>query len=260
MSTLQEGSYTDFILPCTIATVVAALICMLIYGVLLYIPLRVTNTPNGATVVGGQSHQLDLTETFGNCETHELSWPTAEVTKSESRDSAKVHPTSAADRVSKYSQPADKESEPEEGAVDAEDEGGYSVIVQVCLASLLVAFIVLVVVMWIMMISTNHRSAVDDLMQQLTNSTDTALKTSLVDAQNMVQKATNMWQFTGAMITDVANTSVWATDLLEGHYNSARLGALRFATTTGLEQSTNATHYSDSYNGLRVLSREFYGR
>ena len=40
------------------------------------------------------------------------------------------------------------------------------------------------------------------------------------------------------------------------------MGALRFATTTGLEQTVNSTYFNGTrgtYNGIRVLSREFYG-
>lgn len=113
-------------------------------------------------------------------------------------------------------------------------------------------------------------------MMQLTNSTDTALETSLVDSQKMVKQATNIWEFTGkrdsnlecrtlmtcfvgAPVTDLATTSVWATKLLEDYHLSSRLGALRFATTTGLEQTTNSTYSNTTFNGIRVLSHVFYG-
>ena len=142
---------------------------------------------------------------------------------------------------------------------EEEDDEDSSAELQVLLATLLVLLVVLVVVLWTVLVSTYHRSAVDDLMQQLANSTDTALSSSLGESQKMVQKATNIWQFTGALVTDLGNTSAWATDLLAGHYRSARLGSLRFATTTGLEQTSNATYFNGSYDSLRVLSREFYG-
>jgi hypothetical protein len=52
---------------------------------------------------------------------------------------------------------------------------------------------------------------------------------------------------------------MWAIKMLEAYHSSTGLGALRFATTSGLEQSANSTYFNGTYNGIRVLSREFYG-
>ena len=190
-----------------------------------------------------------------------------------------------ADSASKYkqsnSEPFGKDSsEVEEEIIQAIEEDDHSAqIVYVLLAGLLVVLVVLIVVIWTINVTTQHRSAVDDLMEQLTNSTDTALKASLVASQSMVQAATNIWQFTGKLISHtllaaytlrytfdcsgasaaVDTTSAWAPELLQGYYQSARVGALRFATTAGLEQTTNVTYVNNTvFTGLRVLSREFY--
>ena len=123
----------------------------------------------------------------------------------------------------------------------------------------IVGLLLLVVLLWTIMISTNHREAVDDLMIQLADSTDTVLQSSLSDAMKMVKQATNTWKFTGAPITDLSNLNVWATDLFKDFQSSGCLGALRFATTSGLEQSYNSSYSNGSFAGIRILSREFYG-
>ena len=117
----------------------------------------------------------------------------------------------------------------------------------------------LLVLLWTSLVSTNHREAVDDLMVQLANSTDTVLQSSLADAKKMVKQATTTWQLSGAPVSDLTNISVWATNLLEDFQFSGHLGALRFATTSGLEQSVNSTFVNGSFAGIRILSREFYG-
>ena len=63
----------------------------------------------------------------------------------------------------------------------------------------------------------------------------------------------------GAPITDLATISRWAAGLLEAYHATTRLGALRFATTTGLEQTANSSYHNGSFQGIRVLSREYYG-
>ena len=72
--------------------------------------------------------------------------------------------------------------------------------VSILLAFALATIFIFVTVHWTIRICTYHRSAVGDLMKQLTNSTDTALGTSLKDAQKMVKQAHNIWELTGKTV------------------------------------------------------------
>ena len=48
--------------------------------------------------------------------------------------------------------------------------------------------------------------------------------------------------------------NTWSTELMADYYLSTKLSMLRYGTTSGLEQSVNATT-----DGIRVLKQNFYG-
>lgn len=122
------------------------------------------------------------------------------------------------------------------------------------LVSATVSLLALVFFLWTILVTVHHRDAVEDFMDQLTNSTDVFLDAALKDSLKMVKQAYQIWEFTGAETSALAPTTVWSAEMLQDFYDSSRLSTLRFATTAGLERSANAT-----VEGVRVLNREFYG-
>ena len=256
-------------------TVVMAVLCLLIQVMLLYLPLR-QNAQRAAKALDEAEHienkrKLELKRTYSDLTIATWSSPTKSPLQSPAQKRGWFTEESSS---SKYLAPPDKTSDDDQQIVcdNQEDEAEVQVeedvnaccdeevvsTVSMLLAFALVVIFVFVTVLWTVVVSTHHKTAVEDLMQQLANSTDTALGTSLVDAQKMVKQATSVWDLTGAPITNLVSISAWATRVLDAYSSSSGLGALRFATTTGLEQSVNSTYFNGSFNGIRVLSREFY--
>jgi hypothetical protein len=122
------------------------------------------------------------------------------------------------------------------------------------LVTIVIVLVMLIGLMWIGQTSTWHRDAADDLMHQLVWSMDTLLLASLQASIKMVKEAHNTWSFTGAPASSLFRMNSWSTELLEDYHDSTALSMLRYGTASGLEQSVNSTS-----NGVRVLSRNFYG-
>ena len=209
VTSLHKEQYSTFVLPTLYVSLVVAIVCVVMYGVLTLLPLR-------------KDAHLPMTNINS------------------------VDPSAFE---------ALKEHQPESSNTHTDTRP----VPRVLLVGSIAVLWLLLVLSWTSLVSMNHRNAVDDLMVQLANSTDTVLQSSLVDAKKMVQQATTTWQLSGAPVSDLTSTSVWATDLLEDFQFSGHLGALRFATTSGLEQSVNSTFVNGSFAGIRIISREFYG-
>ena len=95
---------------------------------------------------------------------------------------------------------APSDENPETVESDYKEEiSDFTSTIRILLAFLLVMVFLLVTVLWTILVTTHHRTAVEDLMEQLANSTDTALGASLTDAQKMLKQAHNTWQFTGKL-------------------------------------------------------------
>ena len=52
-------------------------------------------------------------------------------------------------------------------------------------------------IIWTIVVTTNHRAAVEDLLAQLTSSIDTLVTDALSDALELVKTAHSTWKFTG---------------------------------------------------------------
>ena len=108
----------------------------------------------------------------------------------------------------------------------------------------------LVLLAWTIQISTNHRSAVEDLMAQTTNTMDTYLNETLHANTKMLKQSVNTWSLTGAAVTGLSSLDSWTTDLIRDFYTSSRLSTIRFGTVGGFEQSASCVEANVS-----VLSR-----
>ena len=281
VTTLNQGEYTAYIAPTFYGTLVAFIICIALYAVVAISPLRRDARIHGGKEASTSAASLDSAGLAGQKPSSELDKAPPRVKPGKHTKSASDKPVSAnhASKELQVVSSSDKaprrlpclkvdamfDKEPErtvsrldhvqDSHIEPVDDG----LARGLLTIAIVGLLLLVVLLWTILVSTNHRDAVDDLMVQLANATDTVLQSSLNDAKKMVKQATNTWQFTGAPVTDLSNLNVWATVLFEDFQSSGCLGALRFATTSGLEQSYNSSYSNGSFAGIRILSREFYG-
>ena len=241
--TLADCAYTGSIFPLLIGTLVLATFCVIIQAVATLLPLRGCLKPDDDKVVSIQLNSSKHRVSEYPDLTSKIDKPSDGITGSGSGKGAGHHGNTGV-------QVANKQNTGEELV------NFVPPIVYISLAVLLVILVVLIMTLWTILVSSQHKLAVDDLMLQLINSTDTIFEASLVDALKAVKEATNTWQLTGAISTgsELTRMSSWSAPLLRDFQSSAGLGALRFATTTGLEQSTNSTT-----KGIRVLAREFRG-
>ena len=282
MTTLHTDQYTSFIAPSLGTTTFAAVFCIVVHTILTLMPLR-----RGALTAAGVTRDINQSCTGAGSVVAPTALPAAQTVAS-AKSSIGVDAAARAECVLEVAE-AQHQDVSKSGSwyerADAAVEGNknhYSTLclggknsnrfgvksvqadnectddwdgtLRVVLLSLLILMLLLVVTLWTILISTHHRDAVDDLMLQLANSTDTMLEASLVSARTMVKQATNIWQFTGAPVTALTSVSVWQVPILEGFQSST---SLRFATTAGLEQTT--LKMNGSIPEIRVLSREFYG-
>ena len=107
-----------------------------------------------------------------------------------------------------------------------------------------------VFVVWIIIISTNHREAVDNFGVQISNSINSTFEMQQASAKSMVQQATRLWWHTGQATASLSVVNKWTVTLLKAFNTNNGISTLRFATQSGLEQGVNGTSA-----GMRVLSR-----
>jgi hypothetical protein len=189
---LQKDQYTNFVFASFIVTIIMAVFCVLIQMVLLYLPVRrisqlapkAMDDSAGAGESGpcNRDSNANLTSKL----THRRGWFTGE----QELSSSKYLQTDDARSVA-YDDGDRGRKDDGEAPVCCNEEDILSTL-STLLAFALAMIFIFVVVLWTIVVSTQHRVAVEDLMMQLTNSTDTALGTSLVDAQKMVKQATSV--------------------------------------------------------------------
>ena len=176
VSTLPEEQYTDFVFGSFIVTVMMAILCILIQLVLIYLPWHRTQqaiSKNQKENQSLQQHHMQSNDPDEDAVSNKYLSPV--------RD-----------------EPSDENLEKVESD-SKEETNDLTSTIRILLALLLVVIFVLVTVLWTILVTTHHRTAVEHLMMQLANSTDTALGASLTDAQKMLKQAHNIWQFTGKL-------------------------------------------------------------
>ena len=103
---------------------------------------------------------------------------------------------------------------------------------------------------WLIGLSTEHRNATQDFSTQVTTSLKMMLGHQMVFSSSMVKQASSTWLHTGALTTHLSSLDSWSTTLLQDHHEGANISTLHFATSQGLQESSNI-----SQTGMRVLSR-----
>ena len=95
--------------------------------------------------------------------------------------------------------------------------------------------------LWTALLTTHHRSAVEDLFSQVTTSMNEMLKTVLSDTNKLAKQSAQVWHFTGAPTSNVSQLDIWAVSLMEDLYSTNGISQIAFASTDGAERVINST-------------------
>ena len=228
MTTLHKDQYNNFIIPSFYVTLAAGIICVLLYAIATCIPLRrdarVSPLSEGDKQFNGEAWGEEepknamsmATNAFAEMQTSEEGAMPLKAARQRTQPGSGAQPrqgtqpgSGAQPRRGCRCMPVAANTEVDGDAVEETAN-----IVRGLLLGTIALLVLMIVLLWTIVVTTNHRDAVDDLLEQLANSTDTILRSSLENAAKMVKQATNTWQFTGAIVTDLTHTSVWVPDML----------------------------------------------
>ena len=120
---------------------------------------------------------------------------------------------------------------------------------RLCLIGATVVLYGCIFVMWLIYVTTSHRSAVEDLTLQLTHAMDSLPNAALQDSLKLAKQAYQTWYFTGAPTSGDSGTSCgwvadwlmaglgvldsWLTELMQDFFDSSKLQTVRFGTKAG---------------------------
>ena len=134
---------------------------------------------------------------------------------------------------------------------DLFESGKFTKLHARCIWGLLSVSTLVVCLMWLIVLSSNHDSAVNDFAEQIANSINTTFVAKLSSSSTMAQQATQIWFHTGAVTTSLSVFNKWTTLLMDDFYTNNGMSTMQFGTQmNGLEQGAKGTA-----SGARVLSR-----